>query len=126
MKKKKGYLLLSIVILTIEVLIAIVFKDSFIRPILGDYFIVLLLYCILKTVSNLTVTTAAITVLLGSYVVEFLQYINILKLLGLKKTTASNLVLGSSFDWYDIIAYTLAFTTIIILEGYRIKSKNNS
>lgn len=122
MKTKKPYILSSLILFTTEALIAIFFKDSFIRPILGDYLVVILLYCLLKSVVNLKVQTASIIVLLTAYLVETLQWLDIHSFLSFEPTTLSRLILGTSFDWWDMLAYTLGVVTILIIERYRLKS----
>jgi uncharacterized protein DUF2809 len=116
MENKGFYRLWSVIFFITEVLIASFFNDSFIRPFFGDFIVVLLLYCMLKSVINLKVNTAAIVVLLFSFIIEFFQYVDILNLLGLEHTRLTRLVLGTSFHWNDIIAYTLGFIAILILE----------
>lgn len=114
---RKKYLILSSILFGIEVVIALFFKDSFIRPLVGDYLVAILLYCLARTlVSSWNTNQAAIAVLLFAYLVEFLQWLNLLKLLGLKRNLFTDLLLGSTFDWGDILAYTLGIITVLILE----------
>ncbi|MCP4441381.1 MAG: DUF2809 domain-containing protein [Aureispira sp.] len=116
-KNKKVYILLSLLLFLIEAIIAIFFRDSFIRPIVGDYLVVILLYCMLHSISSLSFKKAALTVLIFAYAVEFLQWINILEVLGLQKSMFTHLTLGSTFDWGDMLAYTLGITTVLVVEN---------
>ncbi|MCB0704208.1 MAG: DUF2809 domain-containing protein [Saprospiraceae bacterium] len=118
---KRTYLLLSLLFFAIEVIIATYFKDSFIRPVLGDYLVVILLYCIVRTITKWGVLKAAIGVLLLAYTIEFLQLMNILNVLGIKRNLITDILLGSSFDWKDMLAYTLGVGTVLVLE----KTKRN-
>lgn len=104
--------------LLIELCIDQFFHDRFIRPVLGDYLIVFLVYFGLKTLINLKPVTAVIIATFFAYVVETMQYINILSLLNLKPNTLTRLTLGSSFSWEDMLAYTLGGLTIYYLEYY--------
>lgn len=117
--KRKPYFLLTAFFFLIEVLIATYFKDSFVRPIFGDYLVVILLYCIVRSLTLFSVKKAALGVLIFAYSVEVLQWIDLLKLLGLKKTLFTHLTLGSTFDWNDILAYTLGIITVLIAEKLR-------
>lgn len=118
MLTKKHYLVLTFLFLIVEIIIAMFFHDRFIRPIFGDYLIVFLVYCGLKTVVNLKPVTAVISTVLFAYVVEILQYIHITKILGITPNLATRLILGSSFEWTDMLAYTLGGLTIYYLEYY--------
>lgn len=111
------YGLWAIILFGIEVLIAVYVHDSFIRPFVGDYLVVFLMYCFAFTFLNVHFTSVATAVLLLCYLVETLQYFQFLHLSGLDKYSLLTIVLGSSFSWYDILAYTLGFLTILFLEN---------
>ena len=55
-------------------------------------------------------------VLIFSYVVEFSQYFNLIKYVGLEKSTIANIVMGHSFEWADMIVYTLGILIVILVE----------
>jgi hypothetical protein len=57
----------------------------------------------------------AIAVLLFSYLIEVLQYFNIIKMLGLQNSNLARVVIGTSFEWTDLIAYTLGIGLVILL-----------
>jgi len=65
---------------------------------------------------NIKALLAASMVLLLSYLIEIAQYVNILKLLNISQTKSTDILLGSSFDWKYMAAYTLAFLTILLVE----------
>ena len=44
------------------------------------------------------------------------QYLNLLDLLGLRESTIARVVLGSSFEWIDIIAYTAGIVFVLFAE----------
>ena len=115
------YFIATIILFLIEVGIAVYIKDDFIRPYLGDFLVVILLYTALKSVSNLSVTTAALIVLCFSFLIEFLQYLNLVTFLGLQNSKIATTILGSSFSWYDMLAYTLGIGFVILIEKF---SKN--
>lgn len=99
-----------------EVVIALFVHDEVVRPYFGDFLVVILLYCFLRTFLRLPVFSIAFFVLLFSYVIEFLQYLHFIKWLGLADSSLARLVLGNSFAWADIVAYTIGVIVVLILE----------
>lgn len=112
----KLYFFLTILLLLVEILIAVYIDDRFIRPYGGDYLVVMLIYCFVKSFTNVKVKPACIFVLLFSYFIEVLQYFKIVKLLHLQHFKIANVVIGTSFSWTDIIAYTAGIISILIIE----------
>lgn len=112
----KTYFLLAVVLLIIEVLIALYVKDTFVRPYVGDYLVVMLVYCGVKAFLNISVIPAAVFTLLFAYAVEVAQYLNLLGALGWQDNSLARIVLGSTFQWGDMLAYTLGVITILIIE----------
>ena len=127
MRFKLKYFLISLSIFIIEFLIARFINGGFIRNVLGDYLVVFLIYYFLLTFFKWQQFKVAIFVLLLAYFIEFLQYLKILKILGIPRSTFTTMVLGSSFDWCDILAYTLAFLSIIFIQRFvkKIASHNS-
>lgn len=120
---QKRYFIFTVLLFIIEVFIALFFKDRIIRPYVGDFLVVILLYCFLKSFFKISVLKAALAVLLFAYLIEFLQYLNIVKYLGLEKSRLANIIIGNSFEWIDMLAYTLGTIVIIIVERKR-QTKN--
>jgi hypothetical protein len=63
----------------------------------------------------------AVSVLLFSYVVEVSQYFHFIRHLGLQQSRLANLILGSGFEWKDLVAYTLGILLVIGIEKQRIE-----
>lgn len=101
------WFIVFVVFLMIEVLIALYVNDSFIRPYLGDVFVVILLFSFFRSFSQISILPLTITVLLISYMIEILQYFQIVALLNLQDNDVMRIVLGSVFSWGDIICYTI-------------------
>jgi hypothetical protein len=99
-----------------EVLIALFIRDSFVRPYVGDYLVVFLIYCAVRTVLKAPVLKVASGVLLFSYLIEVLQYFQLAKRLGLDKNAVAKTVIVYGFEWWDLVAYTLGVLTILFLE----------
>jgi len=110
------YFTLTIILFAVEVFIGKYVHDSIIRPYGGDFLVVMLIYCFVKSFVQIPVIPTAISVLLFSYLVEGLQYIHIVNKLGLEHNTILRIVIGTSFAWTDIIAYTLGIAAVILLE----------
>ncbi len=121
---QKHYFVLTILFLIIEVLIALFVHDSFIRPYVGDFLVVMLIYCFIKSFFRITLLKAALGVLLFSYLVEFMQYLKFVKYLGLQKSNMANTILGNSFAWVDMLAYTLGVLVIVLIEKSRSPNKS--
>lgn len=112
----KIYFLFAVLLFGIETIIAIYFKGSFVRHVLGDYLVVILIYCLVQSITSFTKQKTAIAVLLFAYCVEIIQGLDLIELLGYKRTNFTDLTLGSTFDWGDLLAYTLGIVTVLIIE----------
>ncbi len=113
---QKKYFLLGVFLFLIEVLIAVYIQDGFIRPYLGDFLVVILLYCLIKSFIDIPVLSLSISVLLFSYMVEILQYFNFVQLIGLEDSRLANIIIGNSFAWKDLLAYTFGILLVLWLE----------
>lgn len=116
MNLKNDYLLISVFILTIEVCIALFVRDAFIRPYFGDYLATILVYTTLRAFLSISVRKALFFSIVISYAVEFFQSVNGLKTLGWNTNELLNTVAGSTFDWGDMIAYTVGVMTVYLFE----------
>jgi hypothetical protein len=117
------YGLLALLLFGIEVLIALYLHDRIIRPYIGDLLVVILIYCCVKALVNTPVFATALGVLLFAYAVETLQYFHVVDLLGLGHSKLARVIIGSSFEWMDMLAYTLGIGLILILERLAERSK---
>jgi len=113
---RKNYFLLALLLLCIEIFIAVFVHDRFIRPYVGDFLVVILIYCFIRAFLNTSVTTTALFALLFAYTVETAQYFNLANLMGLQDHRIAQIIIGNSFEWMDILAYTLGFLLILIIE----------
>ncbi len=112
----KKYFILALVLFVVEVLIALFARDRLVRPYVGDFLVVMLLYCAVRAVLNLSPVKTAIGVLLFAYLIETLQYFKIVEVLGLQNNTLAKTVIGYGFEWLDMLAYTLGVITILLIE----------
>ncbi len=115
----KGYFGLTVVLLLIEVLIAMYVRDNFIRPYFGDFLVVILMYCFLKSIADPDVRLTAMAVLLFSYLIEIFQYLNFVERLRLGNSEIARTLMGTSFAWMDILAYTTGILAVLWFERRR-------
>lgn len=119
----KNYFALTILLFITECLIALYIDDAFIRPYFGDVLVVILIYCFVKSFLKIPVLPCIIFVLLFSYSIEILQYLNLVEKLHLEKSRLARTVLGSSFSWADLVAYTFGALAILLFENRLQKNK---
>jgi hypothetical protein len=112
----KKYLALAGSLLIIEVLIALYVHDEIIRPYGGDFLVVILLYCFLKSFITIKTEIAGIIVLVFAYFIETMQYFNIVDQLGLQNNSMARTIIGTFFTFTDILAYTLGTLFILFTE----------
>jgi hypothetical protein len=101
------YFYLTIILFFIEVGIAIFFNDQFVRNFVGDVLVVILIYCFVKTFWNPRTTVAIGAIFAFACLVELLQYFNFVDRLGLPRGQLLATIIGTTFDWKDILAYAL-------------------
>jgi len=110
------YFLLTVLLFLIEVIIALFIHDRYVRPYVGDLLVVVLIYCFFKSFFNIPALPTALAVLLSAYAVEVLQYVRYVEFLGLQHSRLANIILGNSFEWIDLLAYTIGVRGIIFCE----------
>lgn len=125
-KFNRRYFLYAAILFAIEILIAIFAHDPIIRPYVGDVLVVMLIYCFVKAFMNTPVLITAVGVLLFSYVIETLQYFHFVNRIGLKHSSLARTVIGTSFAWTDILAYTIGVVIILVVERRRFNIRATS
>ena len=103
----------------IEVVIALWVHDDWIRPHGGDVLAVVLVYCGLRAVTRIGATGGAVAAFGIGCLVEIAQGLDLLHRLGLKADSLSGTVLGSTFDWSDILAYGAGALAVLLVERLR-------
>lgn len=111
---KRNYFLAFLLLVLIEILIAQ--TKGFIRHTFGDFLVVILLYCLVKTFLNIPSKTIAIGVLVFAFSVEFLQLTPFLSSVGLQHNKWARILFGATFSVGDLCAYTLGILTVFIIE----------
>ncbi len=119
MQFNQRYFLFAVVLFIIEVLIALYVKDSIIRPYGGDFLVVILLYYLVRAFWNGSAFQVALGVLIFAYTVEILQYLKIVDLLGLTGNRLAEIVIGTGFSWWDMVAYTLGILAVYFIDKHQ-------
>ncbi|MDZ8051365.1 MAG: DUF2809 domain-containing protein [Aulosira sp. ZfuVER01] len=113
----KKYFYFTLILFLLEVYIAVFINDGFIRPFIGDVLVVILIYCFVRAFCKISSSIVALSVFVFSYIIEILQYFNFVSKLGWQKYKIIAVALGSTFDWKDIIAYTIGIAIVLLLEN---------
>lgn len=124
MRFNKKYFLAFCILLIIEVCIALYVHDHIIRPFIGDVLVVLLVYCFVRAFTKTPYPKAILGVLLFAYIVEAIQATSFIDWIGLSDHKVAKIILGSTFDWKDILAYTLGALLILIFEKFTLFQKS--
>ncbi len=115
--ERKHYILATLFLFLIEVLIAIFMEDNFIRSYIGDVLVVILIYTFIRVFLPKKGKGLPIIIFLFAVFVEILQYINIVGLLGLENNRFLCIVIGTVFDYKDVISYLIG---TLLLIGYEL------
>jgi hypothetical protein len=115
----KNWFYLATCLFCLEIFIAAFLHDGLIRPYVGDSIAVIFLYCLVKSLADVPTGPTVLGVLLVAYTLEALQYVHMLTYLGLQHSRLLSIVLGSHFEWIDLVAYTLGALLILIVEKAR-------
>lgn len=110
------YFIVAIILFLVEFFIALYVHDDFVRPHIGDLLVVILIYCLLKSFLDAPVLKMAIIVLLFPYAVEILQYFKIINIFGLQHSRFARIIIGTTFSWADMLAYTVGILFVLIVE----------
>jgi hypothetical protein len=112
----KSYLMITGILLCTEILIAALMHDPIIRPYVGDFLVVILIYCFIQSFFNVSVIKLSIGVLLFAYALEGLQHFKLVELLGLANSELAKTIIGTHFEWMDLLVYTLGIASVLVIE----------
>ncbi|OGX91263.1 hypothetical protein BEN49_20525 [Hymenobacter coccineus] len=116
---RRGYFLLASLLFGVEAAIAAFAHDALLRPYGGDLLATVMLYCLLRSFWAAPAAHTIWAALLISYGIEAAQAAHLLAHLGLAHSAAARLVLGSQFEWGDVLAYTLGALLVAGVERRR-------
>jgi glycopeptide antibiotics resistance protein len=101
------YLAAAALILLVEVAIAVWARDTLVRPYGGDVLAVVLVACLLRTFYAGPPVWLALLAFAVACLVELGQAFSLVARLGLAHSAVARTVIGTSFDWGDVLAYVL-------------------
>ena len=104
-KKRIAYGIATVILFLTEVCIALFVHDKFFRPYVGDVLVVVLIYTFVRIFLLEGKRLLPLYIFLFAAGVEVLQYFRIVEVLGLADNRVLSVVLGSLFDWKDIVCY---------------------
>ena len=116
--KRTAYLLATVLIFLLELFIALFVRDVFIRPYVGDMLVVVLIYTFLRIIFPERPRLLPLYVFLFAAGVEALQGIRIVELLGLQDNRFFSVLIGTTFDWKDIVCYGVGCVMLGLWEIY--------
>ncbi len=121
MRFNKKYFLAFCILLFTEVYIALYVHDQIIRPFIGDLLVVILIYCFVRAFTKFPYLKVIIAVLLFAYIVEAIQATSFINWIGFSENKVAKIILGNSFDWSNMMAYTIGALLIFIFEKFNVK-----
>ena len=124
MKKRFGYILAFVLLLTVEILIALFVRDDFIRPYGGDILVTVLICAAVRIVFPTGVRLLPLWVFLFAAGVEIGQYFDFVTLLGLGDIAFFRILLGSTFSVADLLCY--AAGCVLFLLGEKLLRRSHS
>ena len=104
-KKRFFNFILFMIFLAIEVLIALYVHDDFVRPYLGDVLVVVVLYFFVRIWIPEKYRWLPGVIFVFAAAVEVLQYFRLVEILGVENNVFLRTILGSTFDFKDIVCY---------------------
>lgn len=110
--------LIFVIIFLVEVCIALFVDDKIIRPYGGDFLVVIMIYYFIKSFVAAKYTYLLLGVLLFAYAVELAQLFDLVTVLGLQDNKLASTVIGTSFSWGDLVAYTLGVSCCWLIERF--------
>ena len=116
MKKRLGYILAFVLLLTVEILIALFVRDDFIRPYGGDILVTVLICAAVRILFPTGVRLLPLWVFLFAAGVEIGQYFDFVTLLGFGDITFFRILLGSTFSVADLICYAAGCVLFLLGE----------
>ncbi len=118
-RDRRFYILATIALLGIEILIALFVRDRIIRPYGGDVLAVMLVYAGLRAATRLGERAAVGFALLIALAIEIGQYFHAVERIGLGGSRVARVVLGTGFDWADLLSYALGGAAVVAIEAGR-------
>ena len=125
MERHIKYIIMFVMLLIIEILIGKFLNQGFIREYGGDILIIPLLYAFIRIFCVNDSKAARLYLPLALFVLgvcaEIVQATNVIGIFGVKRDSLLGIIIGSTFDWKDILCYLTG--TILILGWNYMKAR---
>ena len=108
---------LALALLLVELAIAAFVHDGFVRPFLGDLLVVVLIFAVCRTFLRVDHRHLALGVLSFAFAIELGQYFNLVQVLGLQHHRLARIVIGTTFDLQDLLAYGTGIALILAVDA---------
>ncbi|WP_432453964.1 DUF2809 domain-containing protein [Agarivorans sp. QJM3NY_29] len=106
----------SLLWLIVLIVIACYVRDDFIRPTLGDVFVVVWLHYLLASIVNVSSKITAAAAVLIAYLIEMGQYLQINQWLNIAPSSVLHIILGATFDGMDLLAYLIGGMLCLLID----------
>ncbi|MBD2463236.1 DUF2809 domain-containing protein [Oscillatoria sp. FACHB-1407] len=110
-----------LILFALEVAIALFIKDRLIRPLVGDVLVILLIFYGMRSLFPVPTMRLAIGTLIFAWAIEIAQYFRFVERLGLADNPIARVALGTTFDWFDVVAYAIGAIVVVLIERTREK-----
>ncbi|HEY8460622.1 MAG TPA: DUF2809 domain-containing protein [Blastocatellia bacterium] len=120
----KRYAGLSIGLFAVEIFIALFVHDRLVRPFVGDMLVVVLIFTLCKTVIRGGYFQIALCAWVFSFAVEIAQRFNLISILGLQNSALAKIIIGATFDFHDLLAYSAGVLLICVIGLRRERYRN--
>jgi hypothetical protein len=111
--------LIFLLILMLEIIIGTFFHDRFVRYFVGDVLIVVLICYFIRSWWAIRLWILLLGTLIFAFLTELAQYVDLIGLLGWQHSELTRLTIGSTFDWTDLLAYTIGTGLSFIIAKVR-------
>lgn len=125
MNKRLGYIIATVALLLVEVLIALFVHDNFVRPYIGDVLVVVVVYTFIRIFIPDKCRLLPLYVFIFAALVELLQLFHLVDLLGLGDNRFFRVLIGSVFDFKDIVCYGVGCILLGAYEYVLYKCEHN-
>lgn len=110
------YLIAFSVILMAIVAIALFVSGGFVRYHFGDILIVILIYCFVRIFIRNRLKLLPLYIFAFAVLVEIGQYFGLIYMLGLENSQFARIVIGTTFDVWDIVMYFIGCVVLFIYD----------
>lgn len=118
----RRYSIAFFIFMMIEIGIALFIHDQWIRPYVGDVLVVVVIYCAVRIVVPKKIAILPMVIFGFACIVEVSQYFNLANHIQFLNHSIMRIIVGSTFDWKDIICYAIGSLVLLGYEYYIRKS----